>query len=201
MNTASLENDLDLTAFRYIAGEMPAHEQAAFEERLAADQSARESVARAVRLSRAVASAAPETGSRQRPAAMPQRPQRRRLRTLASIAASAACVFLAAVLTWRAGLDRIRDADTGSHSGTSMPDADPETAGLSRMLALWSAAGSPEADAEAADAAAFGDADFASRDMGEVPASEVLIPDWMLAGVSLAKELEDQVTRPSAEEN
>jgi hypothetical protein len=47
--------DLDLQAFRYIAGEMTAAEADSFEQRLADDQAACEAVARAVELAQAVA--------------------------------------------------------------------------------------------------------------------------------------------------
>lgn len=52
-------DDLDLSAFRYVAGEMTPGEAAAFETRLADDQAARDAVSRAVGLSQLVASAAP----------------------------------------------------------------------------------------------------------------------------------------------
>ena len=52
----SKDEDLDLLAFRYIAGELTPAESEAFEQRLADDQAAREAVARAVDLAQAVAS-------------------------------------------------------------------------------------------------------------------------------------------------
>jgi hypothetical protein len=52
-------DDLDLSAFRYVAGEMTPAQAAAFETRLADDQVARDAVSRAVGLSQLVASAAP----------------------------------------------------------------------------------------------------------------------------------------------
>ena len=52
------QHDLDWLAFRYVAGEMPAAELSAFEDRLADDQPAREAVARAAQLAQTVALAA-----------------------------------------------------------------------------------------------------------------------------------------------
>jgi hypothetical protein len=50
-------DELDWLAFCYIAGEMSRDETAAFEQRLADEQEAREAVARAVELTRAIAAA------------------------------------------------------------------------------------------------------------------------------------------------
>jgi hypothetical protein len=52
-------DELDLLAFRYVAGEMTPDEAAALEARLADDQTARDAVSRAVGLAQLVASAAP----------------------------------------------------------------------------------------------------------------------------------------------
>jgi hypothetical protein len=51
--------ELDLLAFRYVAGELAAAEAAAFEVRLADDQSAREAVSRAVAVAQRLVEAAP----------------------------------------------------------------------------------------------------------------------------------------------
>ncbi|MFQ5731265.1 MAG: hypothetical protein ACE5KM_04840, partial [Planctomycetaceae bacterium] len=47
-------DDLEWTAFRYVANELSAEEAAAFEQRLADDQAAREAVARCVEMTHAV---------------------------------------------------------------------------------------------------------------------------------------------------
>ncbi|HEX4130211.1 MAG TPA: hypothetical protein VHZ24_09215 [Pirellulales bacterium] len=52
---APAAEDLFWTAFRYVADELPAEEAEQFDERLAADQTARDAVARVVELSAAVA--------------------------------------------------------------------------------------------------------------------------------------------------
>src|SRR5262245_38899044 len=59
MTLSEERDDLDLSAFRYVAGEMTPVEAAAFEGRLADDQTARDAVSRAVGLSQLMASAAP----------------------------------------------------------------------------------------------------------------------------------------------
>ncbi len=60
--------DLDWLAFRYIANELSGDELDAFERRLASDQKAREAVAQAVELTRAVAAVGGEAPARPTPA-------------------------------------------------------------------------------------------------------------------------------------
>lgn len=87
--------DLPWTAFRYIAGELPPEEAAAFEARLGDDQAAREAVAAAVELAGAVALLGPvET--------IPMRPRRRVTRATAWVATG-----IAAGLLLGFGLDRL----------------------------------------------------------------------------------------------
>ena len=57
MNTSNPTSDLDWLAFCYAAGELDAPAAEQFEARLAADQSAREALARAVELTQTVAAA------------------------------------------------------------------------------------------------------------------------------------------------
>jgi hypothetical protein len=57
MSTLELQNELDWTAFCYAAGELSPAEVEQFEARLAAEQPAREALARAVELTQAVAAA------------------------------------------------------------------------------------------------------------------------------------------------
>jgi anti-sigma factor RsiW len=61
-------DDLNWSAFRYVAGELDEAETRAFESRLESDQDAREAVAQAVALTRCVAAAAAEQASRLEPA-------------------------------------------------------------------------------------------------------------------------------------
>jgi len=53
----SLDHELDWLAFRYVAGELAVDEAAAFEQRLAEDQAARDAVAGAVDLSQTILAA------------------------------------------------------------------------------------------------------------------------------------------------
>src|SRR4051812_35364592 len=57
LNDGSQQNDLDWLAFCYSAGELSPADAQAFEVRLADEQAARESLARAVELSQAIAAA------------------------------------------------------------------------------------------------------------------------------------------------
>src|SRR5688572_20635116 len=57
MNPRQCDHELDWTAFCYLAGELNAQDQSAFELRLADDQAAREALARAVELTQVVAAA------------------------------------------------------------------------------------------------------------------------------------------------
>src|SRR5262245_14251679 len=53
----TIDNELDWSAFRYLAGELTAAEAEAFEARLAAEQPAREALASAVELTQVVVAA------------------------------------------------------------------------------------------------------------------------------------------------
>lgn len=69
MNKLECQNQLDWSAFCYLAGEMGPGEEAQFEARLAAEQPAREALARAVELTQVVAAAETHCGELVRPAA------------------------------------------------------------------------------------------------------------------------------------
>jgi hypothetical protein len=93
----SKDEDLDLLAFRYIAGELTPAESEPFEQRLADDQAAREAVARAVDLAQAVASAPADTvplpTTHHSPLTTHTAAAHRRLRPVRWIAAAAAVVL------------------------------------------------------------------------------------------------------------
>jgi len=74
MTLANELDVLDLVAFRYIAGEMTPEEAAAFETRLADDQTAQMAVSRAVGLSQKLATAAPPIAEQ---AALKRKPARK----------------------------------------------------------------------------------------------------------------------------
>jgi anti-sigma-K factor RskA len=82
MTLANESDDLDLVAFRYIAGEMTPEEAVAFETRLADDQTARVAVSRAVGLSQKLATAAPPIAE---PAAPTQKAARKPARKSALV--------------------------------------------------------------------------------------------------------------------
>lgn len=93
--------ELDLLAFRYVAGELVAEEAGAFEARLADDQQAREAVSRAVGLAERLVEAAPQTP----PLVTPVRRHRAQRETLLAFArplgwmtAGAAATLLALTL-------------------------------------------------------------------------------------------------------
>jgi len=95
-------DDLDWLAFCYIADELSRDEADAFETRLAHDQEAREAVARAVELTRAVAAAGAERRKRPEPASRAPGVWRRMgLAGRLAWAAAAAAACLAAVLAYQ----------------------------------------------------------------------------------------------------
>jgi hypothetical protein len=90
-----MASDLFLLAVRYIAGELPDDELAAFESRLEHDQAAREAVAQAVELAGAVARLPAAT-----PDLLPTIPPRKRWQRVGALAA-AACLAVAAGVVLR----------------------------------------------------------------------------------------------------
>src|SRR5215218_2517827 len=88
-----MASDLLLIAVRYVAGDLPAGETAAFEARLASDQDAREAVAQAVELGAAVVQLTPVASSGL------LSPHRRRGRPVA-LAAAAVLALAAGLALW-----------------------------------------------------------------------------------------------------
>ena len=138
--------DLDWLAYEYAAGELSDSQCAAFEERLAIDQSAREAVAAAVELIAACQIAfeqrpvdfecpvaSPATTSPQRRRASPRRrtasPRRRTAARLAVVAGTlAACVTIAWLGQFQGG---------GSGPGLADRDAQDRGASLVGSESLW----------------------------------------------------------------
>jgi hypothetical protein len=115
-------------------------------------------------------------------------PRNRRLRIAAGLlAASVVCMMFVALVTWP-GVNAKRVAENGRNGG---PD---DSAGASRLVALWMASTKP-----ADDDAMLADADFVSLDVDDDDNSDLLIPAWMLSAVSL--EGAGAADRPQAEEN
>src|SRR3954468_7171783 len=106
-----MTSDLLLLAVRYIAGELPDDELAAFESRLERDQAAREAVAQAVELAGAVAQLPPATAD------VSSMPRPRRLPLRMAAVAAAACLVIAAGVVLRA-----------RHETPASPQAPPVTA-------------------------------------------------------------------------
>ncbi|MBW3541843.1 MAG: hypothetical protein KY476_16365 [Planctomycetes bacterium] len=128
------DDELRLTAFRYIAGEMSDAESAAFEERLAVDQAPRETVAQMVAISQAVALLPAEPFVR--PAVVDSRPCRR-VPAVAWLGAGAVCLMLlAAVAIWNP-LGRHTGAErnvTTSNDAPALVDA----AAAEQLISVWS---------------------------------------------------------------
>ncbi len=108
-------DEIDLLAFRYVAGEMAAEEAAAFELRLADDHAARLAVSRAVELTQRLVEAAPSQS------AAVARPQRHGLLTTAQslgwMAIGAAAAVLAVNLVPRPATGPI----VAPHPATAQP--------------------------------------------------------------------------------
>jgi anti-sigma factor RsiW len=114
--------DLEWTAFRYVANELSAAEAVAFEDRLADDQAAREAVARCVQLTHSVV--ALEEARSPQPAGVPAGPGRndrrqRRWAVAAALIAAAAVCF--AFWIGREYSQRDRD-DSGDQIVRAKPD-------------------------------------------------------------------------------
>ena len=135
----SLEADPGFLAFQYIAGELTEAEAAAFEERLAVDQAAREAVARAVEVAQAVTVLGPLA-----PQALPVgRPRRvedgrtdsrspRRAALVSVVAAAAVCVALAVAFNPVSGS---QPAGDGQAENSERPAPRQNAA---RLVELWS---------------------------------------------------------------
>jgi len=195
-------DDLDWLAFCYIADELSRDEAGAFEARLADDQQAREAVARAVELTRAIAAAGAERRKRPAPASRAAGVWRRmglagRLGRLAwAAAAAAAC--LAAVSVYQ------HARDTSPVAGTRQEapgEGAIETSGSrpGELAVVWSrmreelaalqldgwAADLPEEDEASDDPALFPAEDrlLAEGELSEDLLAANLPPSWMVAAV------------------
>lgn len=170
--------ELSWSAFRYIAGEMPADEQVRFEEQLAVDQQAREAVALAVQLAHGIA-AAPE-----RPTVVAPARRKRRLRVrLAWSAAAAAAVCAAFVLGRQFGGPNEQIAAPVPPTEQSSPVDDTGVA--VQLVSFWVRADA--ADAEQSSAAngsrelmAIASSESGTDGLGE---SSLDVPGWMWAAV------------------
>jgi hypothetical protein len=197
-----MPDDLDWLAFCYIADELSPDEADGFETRLADDQEAREAVARAVHLTRALAAAGAEGRKRTTPASPVSGAWRRlglagRLGRLAwAAAATAAC--LAVVLAYQYGRDAAPTA--GSARGGPGEEEVGTPNGCSEELALlWSrtreelaalehddwAAGLPDEGEVSDEFRPFSSEDqvLAEGQAEEDALAANVPPSWMLAAV------------------
>lgn len=168
------EHDDDWQAFLYLAGEMSAEESAAFELRLAQDQSAREALARSVQFTGAVASACRPV-SVAVSAAMSQRSWGR----VVAVCAAAALVLVAVSF----GLFDGDRSDIAKPSVVTHRTAGKNVDGL---VAFWNESGnkSSSRDAEYLDEGHLASADFDPNSLAYLDASDLSVPSWMLAAVA-----------------
>jgi len=178
---------IDWTAFRYVAGEMPAGEAVSFEKLLEHDLAACEAVARAVELAQAVAMAE-EQAVESRPAITIVQGGHRRPRWVryATMLAAAAAACLAVTALWHASADLQRPMPVMENN----PAPGAVIADVVRVEALalaWSETGK-ELDV-LSDEPWPGDSSEISEDVvvdvepgvgGELEPA----PSWMLAAVS-----------------
>ncbi|MCI0359075.1 MAG: hypothetical protein L0211_11405 [Planctomycetaceae bacterium] len=167
---AQLPDDLDLAAFRYVAGEMSPDEAIAFEARLADDQPARESVGRAVALAERLAEAAPA----EEPIVERRADYRWVIAPLGWMAAGAAVALLAVSLLGRSGGSAIQPPDAGNPGtvgpgeGRANPDVDALVWARLQAGPQWAAADLERWLDEPAEVTAEDEADWS--DPPEVPA-------------------------------
>ncbi len=153
------ENDLQWTAFRYIAGELSHADAEAFEARLADDQAAREAVAASVQMTQAVASISDEITAGDETADE----QRRKNRwAIVAIVVSAACLLMASSILF---------TQPDSQTGLSQSDARAD-----QIVDAW--ANAAETIPPSVDSVANGLEESVDDE------SEVVVPEWMLAAVS-----------------
>lgn len=173
-----MPSDLLLLAVRYLSNELPGDEMAAFEDRLAHDQSAREAVAAAVELTVAVAQLSPRS-----PELLPMPPKRRGF-SPTWLGVSAACLALAVGLALHFG----RVADRGPQNVPAVADLDQPDA----VVLAWSGlrqAGEVDPVSQAEHLAWLDEPmTSASSDLPSPGASAVedeLLPRWLLEAASL----------------
>lgn len=157
----STDSELDWLAFQYVAGELATVEEAAFETRLAVDQSAREAVARAAELVGTLAASRPVSVPRPHSAGIDVR-----WRKLAGVACVAALLLLAVSLRM---LQVPADRSLDRQHADGVPSSD--------WMPLWSHAGDSDLD----------DLDFNELQRPQVAldaaADELAVPSWMVAAL------------------
>ena len=186
-------DDIDWLAFCYIADELPLDEAAAFENRLADDQTAREAVARAVDLTRAVAVLGAEDRHRATPVSVVRSAWGRRIFSgRLGWTAITAATCLAVVLVYRLdrGIERVANLGQPAQSGEQIETSDgsPE-----QLALLWNRTREELATLQFDDWASdlLEETDepdgsplpLAKDEAGEDAYAANLPPSWMLAAV------------------
>jgi hypothetical protein len=148
-------DETDWLAVRYLLDELTPDEAAAFEARLAEDQSAREALARATVLVQALG----EAGQPVRTVA----PSRRAVRKIAALLAMVAAAVLVGVF-----VSRGVNTESAKPPRLAADEVDP-----ARLVVLWADAEEPAGDVTPAE----------PSDNGAADSDPLLPPDWMLAAV------------------
>ena len=137
----SFEADPGFVAFRYVAGELTDAEAAAFEERLAVDQAAREAVARAVEIAQAVTVLGPQaqTAGRVRSVAdLGAKPGKPRRAAIVAVVA-AACVALAVAFSPFRGSQPVGEEQVeNSERSSGQRERPASRQNAARLVELWS---------------------------------------------------------------
>ena len=186
--------DLCWDAFRYIAAEMAAEEQARFEERLAVEQNTREAVAVAVEIAHGVVSVPCS-----QPAARAGRRRKGRWRVRLAWSAAAALAICAAFAGgWMAAESAVETASQPEQPlDVAAPDAAQDFAQATTLVSLWSRAATGESThGESGDLMAGSSTELPADGLTETGLD---VPDWMWAalkadlpaGVSQPDEWED----------
>ncbi len=160
MSHLNQSNELEWTAFRYIAGELSAADVVRFEERLAVDQDACEAVVRAVQLTEAVMSL-PQSPIPSAPQPAHADDYRETRSAWASVALAAACLLLAVGTL----------ISTRSNYSSATLQAETE-----ELVDLWADSNS------ALDDWSEDDSDVAA---GSAEEEEFAVPNWMLAAAEI----------------
>ena len=142
----ALEADPGFVAFRYVAGELTDAEAAAFEERLAADQAAREAVARAVEIAQAVTVLGPQLATQALPVGRSRRGADCRTHSrgprsaafVTVIVAAAACVALAVAFNPFNGSQPADDGQVENVESNDPHDRTSPRQNAARLVELWS---------------------------------------------------------------
>jgi hypothetical protein len=184
--------DLDWLAYQYVAGEMSAADQDAFEGRLATDQAARESVAAAVELV-----AACQAAFERRPVVKPIKtsPQRRTALRLAVLSAALAASITIAWLgqfQGRGSDPGLADRDTQDR-GSSWVGS--ESSGGPQLAMIWADLGENMTPEIASVGETTAEAAEVNGSAANGDDNDLVAPDWLMAAL-----LDDQASPTDPDE-